>query len=228
MPFQMAMDEILFRQMVDSTSPREELKPVLRFYYASEPWISVGYAYSGWKNAECNPKAGNEAPRTDIPVCRRITGGGRVVHGKDLMFTLIAPKGAHGSFRSVKESYAKIHECVKAALEQTGRKPSFFKDEELPLGKDCFLFPIASDLALDGEKIAGGGQKRSMGILMHQESIQMKRLGDPEVLKDLLEKTFEEIFKACLEPAPFWPELFMKTEKMGDEKYLFREILEGT
>lgn len=226
MPFQMALDEILFRQMVNSVSPREELKPVLRFYYASEPWISVGYAYAGWKDADSKSQAVSASLPLDIPVCRRITGGGQVLHGRDLMFTLMAPKAADESFGSVRDSYAKIHECVKAAIEETGRKPSFYNEEDLPRGKDCFRFPIASDLSLGGEKIAGGGQKRSLGILMHQESIQMKSLGDPEDLKDLIEKKFETLFNARLEPAPFWPELFIKAETLGDERYHLRVSIE--
>lgn len=226
MPFQMALDEILFRQMVESLTPRQELAPVLRFYYASEPWISVGYAYAGWKSAENQSPAVTGSPSQGIPVSRRLTGGGRVLHGEDLMFTLIASKAADESFGSVRESYAKIHECVKAALEEMGHRPSFYEDKELPRGKECFLYPIASDLSLHGEKIAGGGQKRSLGILMHQESVQMKRVGDPEILKDQLEKKFEKLFNTRLEPAPFWPELFIKAEQLGDEKYYFRETLE--
>lgn len=224
MPFQMALDELLFRRMIEDGTPRESQSPLVRFYYSSEPWISLGYSYAGWKH----PGAGAENAAEgngNLPVCRRLTGGGRVLHGRDIMFTLIAPKAAHGSFSSVSESYLAIHEAVKSAIEDMGHKPRFYRDEELARGKDCFLFPITTDLGVGGEKVAGGGQKRSLGIMLHQESIRAELLGDPEIFREHLERRFEEIFAVTLEPAPFWPELFLQAEKLGAEKYRVDPVL---
>ena len=47
MPFQMALDEVLFRSLEDAyhQNPEVELSPLFRFYFSSEPWISVGYSH---------------------------------------------------------------------------------------------------------------------------------------------------------------------------------------
>ncbi|MFA6600663.1 MAG: hypothetical protein WC352_04970 [Candidatus Omnitrophota bacterium] len=196
MPFQMTVDETLFRSRLEAAE-KEILPPILRFYLASEPWISVGYSGSA------------DAPEGGIPVCRRITGGGRVLHGKDLIFSLVAHKGAHESFREVRASYVAIHTAVKLGLEKAGRKPRFYRcTENLPKGGDCFRFPIPSDLAVDGRKAAGGAQKRSRGILLHQESVQFEGM-DRERLREALETAFAEVFGVSLIPQDLDPELIL-------------------
>src|SRR4051812_9719540 len=102
MPVQMAVDEILFREYEQAEENRAGARePVLRIYFSSEPWITVGYSHPEIKSV------------TEIPVCRRITGGGRVEHGRDLIFSVVAGKKDDESFGSVRISYLKIHEAVK-------------------------------------------------------------------------------------------------------------------
>ncbi|MBI3306676.1 MAG: lipoate--protein ligase family protein [Candidatus Omnitrophica bacterium] len=202
MPFQMAFDEILFRQRETETGP-----PILRFYFSSEPWISVGFSY-------------RDTPSS--PTVRRITGGGLVRHGSDLIFSLIARKSDDESFKSVRVSYWKIHEAVKAGLEAIGNLPRFYRcDENLPRGQDCFRYPIATDLAVGPDKAAGGAQKRSAGALLHQESIQWKGMPDSETLIPALKEGFEKIFKVALVWADLDPALLEEAEKLSEEKYKF-------
>ena len=218
MPFQMALDEILFNRAVDDHLNGRPETPLLRFYYTPEPWISLGYAYAGWKDPDAGPAAGQAAP--GVPVCRRITGGGQVLHGRDLMFTLIGPKGLETSFKSVRVSYLKIHEVVKSALESLGYRPRFYRcDEDLPRGRDCFLFPIATDLEVNGKKIAGGGQKRSLGMFMHQESVQLLKKDEGEALERALKEEFAKALGLRFEKADLRPEWLDQAEKLGSEKY---------
>ncbi len=231
MPFQMALDQLLFERAVEAHQQKDGQPPeaFLRFYYAAEPWVSIGYSHAGWKTLD--PK---EVPEQFLqetkqtPLCRRITGGGRVLHGRDLMFTLIAPKGMHPRYKSVMDSYAEIHEVLQQALKSLGLDAGFYREEEaLPAGKDCFLFPIASDLAVNGRKIAGGGQKRTLGMLLHQESILLE--------KDSLYEPLMEAFSAklsdslgCVRQAAEWqPELFDAAEKLGRERYEIRTAFAG-
>ena len=224
MPFQMAFDEILFRRteelpLTPTLSPKGrgqgEGVPILRFYFSSDPWVTVGYS-----DREREAKgAGQEARDNNLPVCRRLTGGGQVLHGKDLIFSVIARKEADESFRSVRISYLKIHEAVKTALENLGASPRFYRcDENLPKGKDCFRFPIATDLAMENRKIAGGAQKRSCGALLHQESVQTEQFG-AEPLIGGLRAGFEKIFAMRLELAELDPRWLQEAEKLAERKY---------
>jgi len=221
MPFQMALDDILFQDAIEAHQIGEDLKPLLRFYYASEKSVSLGYAYAGWKQWQShNENTAGILTEEDLPVCRRTTGGGRVIHGNDLMFTLIAPKSADESFKSVRLSYLKIHEVLKDALELLGCTTRFYRcDEALPKGKDCFVFPIATDLAKGKEKIAGGGQKRSLGIMLHQESIQLKGLPKASEIVEAFKTCFKKRFDADFVDADLCPAWLVRAETLGAEKY---------
>lgn len=142
-----------------------------------------------------------------------------MLHGKDLIFSLAARKEADESFKSVRLSYLKIHEAVKAGFEALGRTPTFYRcDEDLARGGDCFRFPIATDLALGRRKIAGGAQKRSAGTLLHQGSL--KPIGvSTEDLTRSLEKSFEKIFSVKLQPADLQPQWLEAADQMAKEKY---------
>jgi lipoyl(octanoyl) transferase len=206
MAFQMAVDEVLFRRYF---LDREDSLPLLRFYYSSEPAISVGYTYRG-------PEPTNGGK----PFCRRWTGGGRVDHGRDLMFSIAAYKTDDESFPSVRMSYLKIHESVKLAYETLGLRPRFYRcDEGLPKGSDCFQFPIATDLACGDHKIAGGAQKRTRGAFLHQESLVIPKGIDSKVLEQTIAAGMENIFKIKLDTANWKPDYFKEAEVLKQAKY---------
>ncbi len=210
MPFQMALDEILLRRM--ERRPASDWCPTLRFYFSSEPWITVGYSHRG--NGRAHTAKG-------LPICARLTGGGAVEHGKDLIFSLVAAKTHDDSFSSVRISYLKIHEAVKAAFESAGRSPRFYRcDESLPKGADCFRFPIPTDLAFNGRKIAGGAQKRSAGVMLHQESIQFPGSSvQNTAFIDRARLSFERVFRVQIKRAELEPGLLQEAETLSSEKY---------
>ncbi len=215
MPFQMALDEILFRRL-DLLPELSNVGPSLRFYFSSEPWTTIGYSDPMKEQDE------------KLKICRRITGGGRVLHGKDIVFSISARKEHDESFASVRMSYLKIHEAVKLALEEAGLKPRFYRcDENLGRGQECFLFPIATDLEVEGRKIAGGAQKRSSGKLLHQESIQLERRLEADPLIKRLSAAFEKVFKVKLVPEDLDPELMVQAAELEDEKYSQKKGPEG-
>lgn len=220
MPFQMAFDEILFRRMENESLP---CHPILRFYFSSEPWVTVGYSYGrriGKTAANTSAEAGDLRASGDLPVCRRMTGGGRVLHGEDLIFAVIAQKNQDESFSSVRVSYWKIHEAVKFGFETLGQRPRFFRcDENLPPGEDCFRFPITTDLGIGERKIAGGAQKRSKGVLLHQESVRIPRGIEGEDLIEAIQQGFKNIFGIQLIPNDLVPEWLAEAEGLAKIKY---------
>ncbi len=92
-------------------------------------------------------------------------------------------------------------------------------DENLPRGKDCFLHPIATDLALNGKKIAGGAQKRSSGAMLHQESLQFPNGVETQALQAKLSEGFEEVFQIKLKGLDLAPELLQEAGRLAKEKY---------
>jgi lipoyl(octanoyl) transferase len=222
MPFQMAFDEFLFRKLESDAGFNH---PLIRFFFSSEPWITVGYSHP-WNGG--SEERGNGRKKTsvtpthrhsDTKICRRITGGGLVEHGNDLIFSIIARKEDDVSFKSVEASYCKIHSAVKTAFESLKLKPRFYReDENLPKGQDCFLYPIATDLALGKKKIAGGSQKRSSGVLLHQESVQLGKV-DAEQFVASLRAGFQKAFNVNLVNSTIDPAWFREADRLAKEKY---------
>lgn len=207
MPFQMALDELLF-----GSQKKEIHAPILRFYVSSSPWISVGCSF---RDAEALSNSDLILKNPQIPMCRRVTGGGCVLHGRDLIFSLVA-RYDDGSdlFSSVRTSYEKIHESVSIGLQTCGLDPKFYSDTgKLPKGSDCFDFPVESDLSWKGKKIAGGAQKRSEGVLLHQESISIPPTVNREDLVWAIRKGFERVFTVVIENADLEPEFYFQAEK---------------
>ena len=217
MPFQMALDEILLeRAKVDAQRHYENTslpRPILRFYFSVGQWITVGYS-------EKSRGVLQNIPANGAKVCRRITGGGRVIHGRDIIFSLIAFKDHDESFKSVRLSYLKIHEAVKVSLEFLGYRPRVYRcDENLPKGPDCFRFPIATDLGLGQRKIAGGAQKRSGKAFLHQESVKLIDGTDPEELIRAIRRGMEKVFGVRLVAVDIDPELMEESAELSQTRY---------
>ena len=157
-PAQMACDEALLQ---DATHP------VLRIFRWTRPWVSAGY-FVPWAEAA--------AVRPDLPVCRRWTGGGVVVHEGDLTFSLVVPRGEPWACLRPAESYQQLHEALTGALRSLGVAAGL-SDEAEPAGRECFARPVRHDILSAGKKIAGGAQRRTKAGLLHQGSIQVASLG---------------------------------------------------
>jgi lipoate-protein ligase A len=207
MPLQMVLDELLFE-----SQKRETQAPTLRFYISAGPWISVGCSF---RDPTALSKSGLILKNPQVPVCRRITGGGCVLHGQDLIFSLIARYDGNLSPLSfVSASYGKIHEGVKRGLELCGLDPKFYGPEDaVSQGSDCFDFPVESDLSWKKKKIAGGAQKRSGGVLLHQESILIPPGVEREDLIRAIRKGLETVFEMTVRDTDLDPEIFFEAER---------------
>ena len=112
--FNMAVDEFLLRNQIQRKDPNS----ILRFYRFNEPTVTVGYGMWQALGTEMN---------NQIPLIRRITGGGMVVHGKsDLTYSLIVPLNRQTIFRKVRNSYYLIHEELRNALGHFGIATELF------------------------------------------------------------------------------------------------------
>lgn len=217
MPLQMALDEILF-----TLQKKEPRGPLLRFYVSSVPWISVGCSF---RDPAALSKSDLVLKNPRVPVCRRISGGGCVLHGRDLIFSMILRVESDPErLGSVQTSYAKIHESVRMGLQKCGLDPKFYaRGEELAKGNDCFDFPVESDLSWKGKKIAGGAQKRGEGVLLHHESILIPSGVDREDLIAAIRQGVETVLGVSIQNADIDPQIYFEAVKLAEEKGLQAE-----
>lgn len=167
----MAVDEAVLVHCIEGKSP-----PTLRFYEWEKPSISIGYAMNA--EAEVNLPLCRE---TDVPVVRRITGGGLVFHKCDITYTVVFPEdfnpGGSRKRLSVLESYRLVNEALAEGLRELGILTSLLERERKPADSRqktaniCFSNPTVYDILYEGRKLAGSAQRRKKGWVLHQGSM---------------------------------------------------------
>ena len=118
----MAIDEAIL------LAQKAQPNPTLRFYEWSSPAFSFGYFQDIASEADV------EACRADgIELVKRITGGGTVVHGWELTYTLILPRAA--AEMDISEAYQRIGQSLVKAFQKLGvpgavlrRMPRFLRN----------------------------------------------------------------------------------------------------
>jgi len=164
----MPRDLALFEEVA-----RGSLSGCLRIYNWQTPALTIGCHQKGFISHD---------PGLEIPVYKRPTGGGAVLHIDDITYSLITPlKGRFAS--GITETYAVIAGVFAQALKTSGldvrmglSAPGF--------SEVCFARTAPVELRLDGVKLMGAAQLRRGGILLQQGVIPRR------VDSDLLARTF--------------------------------------
>lgn len=152
----MAADELLMRDSV----------PWLRVYDWAHPAVSYGYFDSVAEARRLFPGAEE--------YIRRWTGGGIVDHRRGQTYTLTLPKRADGAiYPEAASLYRWIHGALAQALSAHGVPCSLLAADAPSGGRACWASPVCSDITdAAGHKLAGAGQRRHGGAVLHQGLIQ--------------------------------------------------------
>lgn len=195
----MAIDEVLW----DSAT-----RPALRVYQWDHPALSFGF-FGRYEDV-----AHYEKERTLV---RRCTGGGIVFHGSDLTYSLVIPSTERIYGKSSLAIYDFVHQAIKRALSASGISATLAQPHDRKSAEDtigpCFTNPVAADVLVNNQKVAGAAQRRSRGGLLQQGSVQNVKL-DPK---------FSEKFAQALSPdavvCEIGPNLVEKARRLAQSKY---------
>lgn len=139
---------------------------VMRAYQWLQPTITYGYF-------DHEDEARSIFPGEGLDFVRRWTGGGIVDHRHDIAFTLALRIQDREGRPPSAALYRWIHGGLSRTLRDCGVESIMLTDDAPDGGRACFSSPVTSDLVLpDGDKLAGGGQRRSKFGVLHQGSIQ--------------------------------------------------------
>ncbi|MFK5882650.1 MAG: lipoate--protein ligase family protein [Sulfurospirillum sp.] len=108
---------------------------------------------------------------------KRITGGGLLLHGFDVSYTIILPTQMLGK-RSVKESYEYLCGFLFNFYKELDLKPAWAKDvfkEQLSHSPFCQEGFEPYDIIVNGKKIGGNAQKRTKDLILQHGSIPLKK-----------------------------------------------------
>jgi len=148
--------------------------PVLRVYQWEKPCVTIGYFGSSTDASVAYP---------NLPIIRRWTGGGTVLHGQDAPYSLIVPRAESFSRVRPAESYCAIHGALATALRTSVPDVQQATSRAPKCSDACFENPVADDLLVKGIKVAGAGQRRTRHGLLHQGSVQLGNSAFKDVQK---------------------------------------------
>lgn len=147
-----------------------ESGPVLRFYRWIEPTISLGYFQK-----ETEVELLDEQLR-NLPVVRRITGGGAILHDKELTYSLTVPLEASAA---VNDLYSLVHDIIIDQLNDKGINAGYrgFSDtgnsQRGPFF--CFARNHSLDIVTSNGKILGSAQRRLKNAVLQHGSLILEK-----------------------------------------------------
>lgn len=154
-PTNMAIDAALLRRAGDRTGP------TLRFYTWATATLSLGYF-------QAVAERGDHVDSLTAPIVRRASGGGALIHDRELTYSLILP--AQSVPADSRRLYRIVHNAIRDAFREFGIRLDRFADLELGPVTDnrflCFQRRTDEDLMLHGYKVLGSAQRKERGGLL--------------------------------------------------------------
>jgi lipoate-protein ligase A len=182
----MAFDEALLERAAQGTTA------VLRFYQWSEPTLSLGY-FQRFADRYTHEPSG------DCTSVRRASGGGAILHDRELTYSLTLPAGHHFS-RRANDLYRISHQALVEALADGGISTMLHEpDDSPPTSHDraepfmCFARRTRGDVLVNQWKVAGSAQRRSRSAVLQHGSIFLGQSKFAPELPGLLELTGRSI-----------------------------------
>lgn len=163
-PTNMARDEALLLRVGRGESPG-----TLRLYQWDPPTISLGY-FQRYADYASLPK-----PAGSLPIVRRLTGGGAILHDWELTYSLALPI-AHPLLQGgPSRLYGLMHNVVIAALAELGvlaARCGVSDDSGAAKGPFfCFERRHCYDVLVGRDKLAGSAQRRTRQAVLQHGSI---------------------------------------------------------
>lgn len=170
----MVVDGAILAGCREGTSPA-----TLRFFRWERPTLSIGYAQEPEKAFRLDL-----LEKKGIDLVRRPTGGGAILHGTDLCYSVAAPLPDPRFPSTLRGSYRIIGEAVILFLNSLGIDAQWGGGKMRgwrPSGVACFDSASPFEILMKGRKIVGSAQRRTSGAFLQQGSIMLD--GEPEAIK---------------------------------------------
>jgi lipoate-protein ligase A len=222
-PVNMGRDEALLTLV-----GRGEHPPTLRLYEWSPPTISLGYFQPYAEYQALPPPAGG------LPIVRRLTGGGAILHDLELTYSLAVPLDHPLVAKDPNRLYEIMHQAVIRCLEQLGLEPAVcgHTDDSTPARGPFFCFARRHrfDVLLGVGKIAGSAQRRTRRAILQHGSIILDRRFNQQPSATIGSHADAEALRRSLPPAlaagaglrwahTTWTDAALKLADQFTEKY---------
>jgi hypothetical protein len=163
----MAVDETLLDSAAEGIC-------TVRWYRWEQATLSLGYFQS-------QEEALADSRLRDLPIVRRLSGGGAIVHHHELTYSCAVP-ALHPLAAAPRRLYSAVHEGIIGVLAEFGYEAALRGTNAPALGAEylCFGRMDDFDVVMGGHKVLGSAQRRRKGaVLQHgrQPDARAVRMG---------------------------------------------------
>jgi lipoate-protein ligase A len=143
-----------------------------RFYRWQEPTLSLGYF-------QAIDDRRRHAASLDCPVVRRSSGGGAIVHDREMTYSVALP-GGHPLAVDRMLLYQAVHQTLIEVLAGAGIRAELYRREQHEAAACscpflCFQRRAAGDVIVGAVKVAGSAQRRLQGAVLQHGSVLLGR-----------------------------------------------------
>ena len=170
----MALDEALLESAADAASrdANRADEATLRIYGWARPTLSLGYFQAAAERE-------SHAASLDCDLIRRPSGGGAILHDRELTYALALPESL-ATTRPATQWYLDVHNALINAIRELTSAEALLCENppKLPARDEpflCFQRRAAGDVLLDGHKVAGSAQRRRRGAILQHGSVLLER-----------------------------------------------------
>jgi lipoate-protein ligase A len=158
----MAVDEALLESAVGGGPC------TLRWYRWEQATLSLGYFQTD-SAARNDPRFGG------LPVVRRLSGGGAIIHDHEWTYSCTLP-ARHELARDARQLYARVHNAVIRALGALGMVAEVRGTTDGSRGNEflCFARRDDFDVVMGGQKVLGSAQRRRKGAVLQHGSLVLQ------------------------------------------------------
>ncbi len=159
----MAVDEALLESAVEGGPA------TVRWYRWDQATVSIGY-FQSYDEARGEPRF------RALPIVRRLSGGGAIVHHHELTYSCALPP-RHALARDARQLYTLVHERVIDVLAAWGFQAARRGTADRARGKEFLCFGRADDfdVVMNGQKVLGSAQRRRKGAVLQHGSLVLRR-----------------------------------------------------
>ncbi len=143
----------------------------LRFYGWQPFGISLGHFQNNLSEVELR-----RWQEDGIDVVRRLTGGGAILHGREVTYCLTGVDGVFPFDQGVEASYRLLHDAIIRVVQSLGvpagyasSSPPAIKHAEQPFF--CYARTTKLDVVAGGKKLVGSAKRRRGGRALQHGSI---------------------------------------------------------
>ncbi len=135
----------------------KSFRPLFRIFFWDRLCVSYGFL--------------QKTPRVNLPYVKRPTGGGLLLHGWDMSFSIVDIKERWG--KSAEDVYSKLTDLLMTALKNLGVKAELGTPKKIDKNL-CYFYPTPWEIEVEGKKLISFSMRSGRKAFLIQGTVYLR------------------------------------------------------